>query len=325
MKTRKVLTFVIVAWILFGFLWSRYRAKDLATSAIYGGSAAAPVSLADARSGFATKLTEQIKGGEPVEVPPKGVFDLVHYDSAVGPLAAYLTSDPQDGRKHPAIIWITGGDCNSIGEVWFPAPADNDQTASAYRQAGIVMMFPSLRGGNQNPGVEEKFFGEVDDVVAAAHFLAAQPFVDPNRIYLGGHSTGGTLVLLVSECTDIFRSVFSFGPVDNVTGYGRSIELPFDRSDNKEVGLRSPMYWLRDVKAPTFVFEGSETPSNATAVRLMSQRPASALVHFYIVQGMTHFSILAPANQLIAKKIVQDDGAAADIQFADNDISAIGQ
>ena len=28
-------------------------------------------------------------------------------------------------------------------------------------------------------------------------------------IYLGGHSTGGTLVLLVSECTDRFRAIFS--------------------------------------------------------------------------------------------------------------------
>ena len=43
------------------------------------------------------------------------------------------------------------------------------------------MLFPSLRGGNQNPGVKEGFFGEVDDLLAAANFLAKQGFVDPNR------------------------------------------------------------------------------------------------------------------------------------------------
>ena len=80
------------------------------------------------------------------------------------------------------------------------------------------MMFPSLRGGNDNPGVREGFFGEVDDVLAAAEYLSKQAFVDPQRIYLGGHSTGGTLVLLVAECSGRFRAVFSFGPVLGTRG-----------------------------------------------------------------------------------------------------------
>src|SRR5215831_21087993 len=132
------------------------------------GQPNAGVSLAEARRGFQTKLARKEKAGEPVPEPPKGVFDLVHYQSPAGKLAAYLTPDPKDGKKHPAIVWITGGDCNTIGEVWEEAPPENDQTASAYRKAGIVMMFPSLRGGNDNPGLKEGFFGEVDDVLAAA-------------------------------------------------------------------------------------------------------------------------------------------------------------
>ena len=63
-------------------------------------------------------------------------------------------------------------------------------------------MFPSLRGGNDNPGRREGFFGEVDDILAATDYLARQPHVDPKRIYLGGHSTGGTMVMLVAESTD---------------------------------------------------------------------------------------------------------------------------
>ncbi len=34
------------------------------------------------------------------------------------------------------------------------------------------MMYPSLRGGNKNPGYIETFLGEVDDVIAAARYLA---------------------------------------------------------------------------------------------------------------------------------------------------------
>ena len=40
----------------------------------------------------------------------------MQYDSPVGKLAAYLSPDPNDGKRHPAIIWITGGDRNTIGE-----------------------------------------------------------------------------------------------------------------------------------------------------------------------------------------------------------------
>src|SRR5262249_54325814 len=153
---------------------------------------------AEARRGFATKPGGEEPAREAIPQPPPDLFQLVKYPSPAGELSAFLAPDPGDGKKHPAIVWITGGDCNSIGDVWSPAPRENDQTPAAYRKAGIVMMFPSLRGGNDNPGRREGFFGEVDDVLAAALYLAAKPYVDPSRIYLGGHSTGGTLVMLVA-------------------------------------------------------------------------------------------------------------------------------
>ena len=66
------------------------------------------------------------------------------------------------------------------------APRDNDQTAAAYRKAGIVLMFPSLRGGNDNPGHREGFLGEVEDVLAATEYLARQEYVDPTGALSGG-------------------------------------------------------------------------------------------------------------------------------------------
>src|SRR5262249_25453497 len=147
------------------------------------------ISLADARRGFVTQLTRKHAINEPVPTPPQGVFKQVNYESPIGPMAAYLSPDPGDGKKHPAIIWIVGGFANSIGETaWKAAAEKNDQSARAFREAGIITMFPSLRGGNQNPGHLETFFGEVNDVIAAADFLSKQDYVDPSRIYLGGHS-----------------------------------------------------------------------------------------------------------------------------------------
>src|SRR5262245_35711111 len=187
-----------------------------------GRASKEPESLAEARRGFQTKLIRRESAGESVPEPPSDLFRIVRYDSPVGKLAALLSLDPKDGKKYPAIIWITGGDCNTIDDgIWKSLPADFDQTswaANAFRQAGIVMMFPTLRGGNDNPGFKEGLFGEVDDVLAASDFLSKQPFVDPQRIYLGGLSTGGTLVLLVAASSDRFRAVFSFGPADDVSG-----------------------------------------------------------------------------------------------------------
>ncbi len=257
---------------------------------------------------------------EPFENAPPALFRTITYPAPPGNLAAYLSPDPGDGSKHPAIIWITGGDCNSIGDVWSPAPRSNDQTAAAFRQAGIIMMFPSLRGGNNNPGVKEGFLGEVDDVLAAARYLEAQSYVDPERIYLGGHSTGGTLALLVAEFTGGFRAVFSFGPIDDVASYGtNSAFLPFDTSNRQEIELRSPGYWLSSIQSPVWVFEGTE--GNIDCLQAMAKASTNPKAHFVEIRGASHFATLAPTNELIAGKILQDTGQVSNLTFSDEEVN----
>lgn len=277
------------------------------------------VSLSDARRGFKTALLPQKSTQQPVEQPPSDLFQVIKYSAPSGELAAYLSPNPGDGKRHPAMIWITGGDCNSIGDVWSAAPRSNDQTAAAFRKAGMVMMFPSLRGGNDNPGAREGFFGEVDDVLAAASYLQKLDFVDPKRIYLGGHSTGGTLVLLVAEYSDRFRSVFSFGPVADVSSYGAdSGFLPFNTSIKNEVKLRSPIYWLSSIKSPVWVFEGTE--GNIDSLKAMAKISTNAHVHFIAIRGANHFATLAPTNQLIARKILQDTGEFSNLSFSEEEV-----
>ncbi|MBC8035873.1 MAG: peptidase, partial [Rhizobiales bacterium] len=88
------------------------------------------------------------------------MLNLVSYAAPLGANAAYVSPRPADGKKHPAIIWLVGGFSNSIGGIaWTPGPRENDQSASAFRDHGILMLYPSLRGGNTNPGHLEAFFG----------------------------------------------------------------------------------------------------------------------------------------------------------------------
>jgi hypothetical protein len=269
--------------------------------------------LLAARSELKTKLVDRGGVHQEIEAPPKGVFELIKYKAPPGMLGAYLTPDPKDGKKHPAIIWITGGDCNSIGDVWAAANPSDDQTAAVYRQKGIVMMFPSLRGGNKNPGKKEGFLGEVDDILAAADHLAKLSYVDPARIYLGGHSTGGTMVLMVAECSDRFRAIFSFGPADQVQGYGDEY-LPYNWKNASENKVRSPGNWLELIKTPTFVFEGN-VDGNIDALYNMKKSSSNPLLKLYEITGKNHFSTLAPTNQLIAEQILKDTGSEAKMTF----------
>jgi acetyl esterase/lipase len=280
-----------------------------------------PMTLATARSGFATKPVNRGGDREPVDVPPPNIFRIVKYKSPVGELSAYLSPDPKDGKKHPAIIWIHGGDCNSIGEIWMPANPKDDQSARQYREAGIPMMFPSLRGGNDNPGVREGFYGEVDDVLAAADFLAKQEFVDPSRIYLGGHSTGGTLVMLVAASSDRFRAVFSFGPADDVSHYPNEY-TPFNKFDKREVELRSPGRWLQSIQSPTFVFEGT-LQGNIGSLQSMARTSKNPKVQFFPLTGMDHFSTLSPTNRFLAQKILKDDGPTLNIAITAEELKRI--
>jgi dipeptidyl aminopeptidase/acylaminoacyl peptidase len=265
--------------------------------------------LAEARKGFTTRPTGE-RSGDPVEPPPPETLRYTTYPSPAGQLAAYVSPEPHDGRRHPAIVWITGGDCNSIGDVWSPPEPGNDQTARIFRSVGIVTMYPSLRGGNQNPGVKEGFYGEVEDVIAAGKAVRALPSVDPQRVYLGGHSTGGTLALLVAEMTGDFRGVFAFGAVDDVSGYPKEY-LPFDTSNPKELELRSPGYWLSSVRSPVWIIEG--TGGNIESLRAMKAASKNPLVHLVEVPNADHFSVLGPVNELIAGAIHKDTGAACNI------------
>lgn len=280
-------------------------------------------SFTQARAGHQTRLSQQVQSFEEPAIPPKGVFELIGYPAPLGTSAAYITPDPKDGKRHPAIIWITGGECNTIGDVWSEQSSENDQTAAAFRKAGIVMMFPSLRGGNMNPGFIEGFYGEVDDVVAAHNHLAQQPYVDPNRIYLGGHSTGGSLVMLVAAATNRFRAVFSFGPVEDVAGYGEPRWVPVSFSDRTELKLRSPLAWQHSIQCPTFVLEGARQPGNIDSLRGLKRGCSNPLVQFYEVPSHDHFSCLAPVNQLLAQKILADTGEKTSIQLSPDELARL--
>jgi dipeptidyl aminopeptidase/acylaminoacyl peptidase len=280
---------------------------------LFTANAAFAESLPEARSKFETKIVQQVEDdGFRFPTPPGNLFSIVQYESQVGALSAMLSKPVDPNKKSPAIIWLTGGfPVGGIGEsAWMPKPKSNDQSAKAYREAGIIMMYPSLRGTMGNPGQQEGFYGEVDDVISALHYLQKQPYVDASQIYLGGHSTGGTLALLVSESTDEFKTIFSFGPVAGNLNYGTANAL-HDPDIKQENILRSPYYFLDSIQSPTYVIEGEE--GNYDMLQVLDNHNSNSNVHFLPIKGANHFSTLQPINEFLADRIISSQDQPVDV------------
>jgi len=288
-------------------------------------------SLLTARKGFTTELIpSSYEADDEAPVPPASAnLRLVQYRSPAGKLAAYVSPDPEDGERHPAVLWAHGG-FGGIGSwFWEEASPQDDQTASAFREAGIVMMLPSWRGENDNDGSFELFFGEIDDLLAAREYLAGLPYVDPERIYLAGHSTGGTLALLAATASHQFRAVFSFGGAPDMEvvlangGYGNT---PFDPESKQEVRLRSAIHFVNAIESPTFYFEGEASNYCRDARRMEAKgKRAGAPFTACIIEGADHFNILAPLTKFLAKEILADRDEVCQISITNERANQVYQ
>jgi dienelactone hydrolase len=100
----------------------------------------------------------------------------------------------------------------------------------------------------------------VDDALAAADVLARLPYVDPDRLYVSGHSAGGTLTLLAALTSNRFRAAGSFsGSPDQVAwSRGQPEMIPFDPKDAREFQMRSPLAFARSFKCPVRIYYGDQ-------------------------------------------------------------------
>ena len=283
-------------------------AADKSSAADKSGAAGAGEPRTLSLPGLRKTLKTTIEGERdesPAPEPPAGDLEKVSYDAPLGKNVAYITP-VKPGARGPAIIWIHGGFGWGIDDLaWTPGERANDQSATGYRKAGIAEMYPALRGGSQNPGHPECFLGEIDDVLAAADFLAKRADVDPQRIYLGGHSTGALIALLAAESTTRFRTVFAFGPVADPRQYGKSSCMPAGAGDN-ETRARSALEFLFEIATPTYVIDGVN--GNAGVFPMMKKRSGNAPITYLTIPGADHFSALAPGVDVTAMAILADTG-----------------
>lgn len=287
------------------------------------------VTLQAARAAFSTRLTKPElprRGAAPDPPPP---FQPVRYPAAPGPLVGYLTADPGDGKRHPAVLWAHGGFAG-IGEgLWGSTPMQRGASVRVLKEAGLVVFCPAFRGENDNPGRFELFYGELDDLLAARDFLAAQPFVAPERIYLIGDGiSGGTLALLAAVASDRFRAAIALGgaaELGRIVSQESSSELiPFDPSAAQESYLRSPLHFAAFIKQPTFYF-GPGDSFFRWDVRQMKIRTVERSVPFdaFFIEGVTADELYPRVVALLASKIPDDLGPQTDLKFSATDLATL--
>jgi dienelactone hydrolase len=220
---------------------------------------------AEVRGRFKTRL--MWRGPSPQEWQPTKLrpdAQEVIFPSGDLRLKAWV-NPPPDGEqaKKPAVLFLHGGFAFDV--------TDWDQ-AAPFRHAGFVVLTPWLRGENGQPGSFSLFYDEVDDVLAAAEYLAEQPYVDADRLYVAGHHAGGTLTLLAAMASPRFRAAASFSGSPDQLLFAQSQPgfVPFNANNLLEYQMRSPVAYAASFKCPVRLYLGNQEsllrgPSRRTA------------------------------------------------------------
>jgi dipeptidyl aminopeptidase/acylaminoacyl peptidase len=209
---------------------------------------------AQVRKQFRTKLLREgpPPRKDPMAEPPAGVT-AVEFPSGELRLKAWVNRPAgPEAPKRPAVVFLHGGFGFDKGD-W--------DMAQPYRDAGYVVLAPMLRGENGQAGTFSLFYNEVDDALAAAEYLGKQPYVDGERLFVAGHSVGGTLALLAAQAAKRFRAAAAFSGSPDQVLYCRYAfprkNIPFDLTDPRELQVRSPLAYAASFKCPVRLYYGA--------------------------------------------------------------------
>lgn len=208
------------------------------------------------RENFNTKLvhTSHAPGKWDTLKIPDGVSE-VRFISNSETLKAWANVPANQNKKYPAVIFLHGG---------FSFGLEDWTMTQAYRDSGFVVFSPMLRGENGQQGTFSLFYNESDDVLAAIQYLKSLPYIDAGKIFLSGHSVGGTITMLTAMLTADIKAAASFsGSPDQMIycKYGIPAKLiPFDTTDVREYEMRSPLSYAGSFKVPMRIYYGSDEP-----------------------------------------------------------------
>ncbi len=244
--------------------------------AVYVNSATSPSNLfaIDLETGTARQLTRAMNP----DIDPDALVDaeVVRYPSFDGleiPSILYRPAGATAETPAPALVWVHGGP-GGQSRVQYSA------TAQFLVNQGYVIFMANNRGssgyGKTFYQMDDRRHGEVDldDIVEAKNYLAAQDWVDPERIGIIGGSYGGYMVAAALA----FRpDVFDVGiNIFGVTNWVRTLqsippwwesfrealydEMGDPATDAERHRRISPLFHAGNINKPLLVVQGANDP-----------------------------------------------------------------
>ncbi len=173
----------------------------------------------------------------------------------------------REGERYPLVIEVHGGPHTAYGHAYF-----HEFQVLAARGYGVLFTNPSgsTGYGQDFTACIVKDWGTRDfaDVMAAADWAEAQPWVDPERIGIGGGSYGGWMTAWALGHTTRFRAGVTQRLLSNWSSfYGTSDIGPMFSEwmvggtpwDNPEGYARmSPITYVAQIKTPLLVIHSEE-------------------------------------------------------------------
>jgi dipeptidyl aminopeptidase/acylaminoacyl peptidase len=223
-----------------------------------------------ARSSFRTHLLRRGPApdqGDALSAPP-GAEGLT-YRSNGRDLVAWASPAGNPAGLRPAVLVLHGGNA-----IWHGHWTD---LAAPFVAAGYHALMPTMRGENGQPGDFSAFYDETDDVLSAAEALRARPGVDPARVFVSGHSVGGTLTLLAA-LAGTFRGAAALSPAPDTRLFFQRFaqDIRFDAFDPREVEMRSAVCFASGFRCPVLMSHGDRETRSSASIDLTVARARAA-------------------------------------------------
>ena len=144
-----------------------------------------------------------------------------------------IVTRPKSTMAAPAIFYLQGISCSSVDEPLTPE-SPIQKFLTEFSNSGFVTyrVEKSGIGDSQGPpcaGID--FATELSGYRAALEHLASLSYVDPNRIFLFGHSMGGVFAPVLAKDFPV-RGVIVYGTI------GTPLKTYFLENDARQLGLR---------------------------------------------------------------------------------------
>lgn len=257
--------------------------------------------LSKARGELGPELTPRDDTAPEPILAPDGL-EAVHFPTSLGPMLA-LQAKPEGPGPHPVVMSLLAG---AVSDLTDPTAR---QSQRPLLDQGIGVFVPTLRGQGSNPGEVERFWGEVDDVLAARAYLAEQPWVDPKRIVLVGEHGDGTLAILAAAASSDFqRVVVLSSPLDlgelharYPAGYQPTEYVQTPQAHQ----LRSPLWFASTLQSSVLYLWADRSFVQSGAFR-MERAAMAAGAPFELIQisAAETVDLMRPTYALLAERIV---------------------